>query len=973
MFITKLRCCRVVPAIKYADVTVGLAFTRTYWSFNYVNTAYVAMYITNVVADGNCSDANDTTSWLRELTLQPDDRLLVLSQTVMAKWPTVTAEPLNLITAPSEAEMLAAGDVPPRFKLNTAAVGAIESMKNYSSREARLLPIGVVGNLREGKSTLQNMLMQLYDIKGSDCSVVTAAEGRNASQNDVKEEKTKKRKDSRLEYFETSNSLQSKTTGANCYMLPYFRDQQTWILFVDFEGFGDPKKPIHMCSDYDVRLFAVAIAILKCMLYNTRSSVDHYVIDHLKALKYVADDSLFSSMPLLSQRSKPEPNKPSIFLVMRDFSLQLVDKSTQSTVAYYKNLLFEENKDSSAFLKERFHRFEVHPLPRPIESKEIECVSQLPLSVLVPEFQAAVKHLARDVGFWAEDSQQSPSTAPTNLDTFQQFAKRVGGAIDAVNKSKSQPLMMTAMLAHQAVHSVVFSMEAQIQAQLDPKKLKLPLPDTALDAAFDDACTAVYKEFTKQTASISKSRAGGGGSIDMVISDAWIKVREKAERERALLVTTNEKAAQELAMEARQELMNKAPVEAKLLHPDGHEDMLIEFRCLSNNWLRGRLEHCPKHIAKKHVDEFNDNLVRLHASVKALNDERRRADQQRMEQEEAAQANQSKIDALLRDKGDQATKLEHFATLSHELNEQLKQSAQEHGAKLDQLATERHRAVEEEHASGEKKAESRLSDQRRDFEKQLEMLRKKHQEQFERAEEAEKKSREHRCHGGCLPGDALVVARTAGPKLLKDVCVGEFILVSTTVAADGSEQRCFEPVGGFFDYKPNAVAAFVTLELEDAAAPVSLTAAHLIWCTLPGDDKRPQLLQAGKVVPGMRLIDTSGAVTRTVVRVTRDVERMGVFSPFVPSGSFVANGVRVSVYAKPQCLAILQVSDEQLHALCHVVTLPMRVVAQWAAAHEWVSANHLVCHGVTKLLKVVAPIFAGLLRQRIITAITERA
>lgn len=120
------------------------------------------------------------------------------------------------------------------------------------------------------------MLMQLYDIETSDSSSDEPMATASAA----------------CEYFRTSASFVSETHGANCYVLPYFRSHKTWMVFVDFEGFGDPEKQVHYCSDYDVRLFAVAIAMLKGMLYSTRSAVDHYIIDRLKAPKYVADDSL---------------------------------------------------------------------------------------------------------------------------------------------------------------------------------------------------------------------------------------------------------------------------------------------------------------------------------------------------------------------------------------------------------------------------------------------------------------------------------------------------------------------------------------------------------------------------------------------------------------------------------------------------------------------------------------------------------
>lgn len=935
-------------------MTVGLAFSRTFWSFNYVNTAYVALYVATSVVEGNCSDAGDVTARLREMTTI-DDQFVLLSRTVMARWPKVHAEPLNLITACKRAATSAGADSPPQFELNTDAVHAIESLKGYSTSGARLFPIGVVGNLREGKSTLQNMFMQLYHIGGNEATSGAVEGGKTQDKNVHEASNATAAAASSLELFETSEHLVSKTRGANCYMLPYFRDQQTWIVFVDFEGFGDPAKPIHFCSDYDVRLFAIAIAILKCMLYNTRSAVDHYVIDRLKALKFVADDSLFSSLPLPTRKPKPV-NKPSVFLVLRDFNLRMVDRTTKTAVSYYKNLLFSESKESSDFLTERFERLEVHPLPKPIETDEIHTVSRLPLTKLVPDFQVAVKRLAKDTGFWAEDSQQCPESAPTDLDTFQQFATRVTAAIEKVNKSKSKPLMMTAILAHQAVDSVVFTMEEQIQQRLN--HVEFPMPAADLDAVFKAECNAVHKEFIKRVTNISSARVGGEGSLEMVVSDAWSKVREKADRERVLLVARNEKEAHALATSVREELMANAPSKDKLMHPQGTEECLLGFMSTTSPSLLDRLTlSCPSEIANKHIDEFNDNLMRMFTSYEALNNERRQAERQRAEQEEAALENRKKYVALLEEKGDQEAKLEYFVSFTRDLNEKLERTAQEHADKLVQLAGEHHHGIEEVRAGAEAQAKYQLEDQRRDLEKQIRIAEEKFTDQLARANKLQNQLNEHRCGGGCLPGDTLIMTQAAGTKMLKDVQVGEFILVASRVSEDGQALHLrFEPVGGFFDHKPNSVAPFVTLEL-DSSAPVSLTVTHLIWCQLPGDDERPRLIQASKVAPGMQLIDASGVAKRTVTRVKRDV-KLGVFSPFVPSGSIVANGVRVSVYAKPWCLALLPISDEHLHTLCHIATLSMRVAAQWTAARKWNIANHHICHCGTKLLKLIVPVLA---------------
>ncbi|KNE69958.1 hypothetical protein AMAG_14796 [Allomyces macrogynus ATCC 38327] len=148
------------------------------------------------------------------------------------KWPVPVPMPESLIIPPDDFPSACGGTsassrskAPPKpeFRVDPAGIKAIRALAG-----GILFPVGVVGNLREGKSTLQNLILR---------AALPQTEGMAAQS----------------EIFPTSNAYWSKTKGCSFVLVPHPSVQDGWILLFDFEGFGELTKDQSYCADYDAR------------------------------------------------------------------------------------------------------------------------------------------------------------------------------------------------------------------------------------------------------------------------------------------------------------------------------------------------------------------------------------------------------------------------------------------------------------------------------------------------------------------------------------------------------------------------------------------------------------------------------------------------------------------------------------------------------------------------------------------------
>ena len=156
----------------------------------------------------------------------------------------------------------------------------------------------------------------------------------------------------------------------------------------------------------------------------------------------------------------------------------------------------------------------------------------------------------------------------------------------------------------------------------------------------------------------------------------------------------------------------------------------------------------------------------------------------------------------------------------------------------------------------------------------------------------------------CFPGDALVVTEEGGPKLMKDLQVGENVLcVKRNGEVGYSRMFCF------LHYLPNQSAQYLSVETMQGRT-IHISANHLIFTA------KLQPVLAGEIKEGDSLIvcDEQNQPATSQVTKIHTVQKQGVYAPLTRSGVIVVDGVMASCYA-----------SFHSHDLAHVAFAPLRL------------------------------------------------
>ena len=136
----------------------------------------------------------------------------------------------------------------------------------------------------------------------------------------------------------------------------------------------------------------------------------------------------------------------------------------------------------------------------------------------------------------------------------------------------------------------------------------------------------------------------------------------------------------------------------------------------------------------------------------------------------------------------------------------------------------------------------------------------------------------------CFSESTTVQVFNKGTLPMKDLQVGDKILNSVNQ---------YEIVYAFGHYQPNHETEYLKIE-TDQKKSLELKAEHLLYrkgSTYP--------VSAASVEIGDKLMSSNGAPTQTVTKISSIVRR-GIYAPLTSSGSFLADGVKVSSYAAIQ-------------------------------------------------------------------------
>lgn len=192
----------------------------------------------------------------------------------------------------------------------------------------------------------------------------------------------------------------------------------------------------------------------------------------------------------------------------------------------------------------------------------------------------------------------------------------------------------------------------------------------------------------------------------------------------------------------------------------------------------------------------------------------------------------------------------------------------------------------------------------------------------------------------CFPGDATCVVEGRGDVSMKDVMLGDKVMV---------EGGKYEPVYSFGHYAPELKAEFIQLVTE--STKLELSSDHMVF--VDGGRSVP----ASHVRVGDKLQLASGLYDD--VRTVQIVVREGAYAPFTASGALIVNGVKASSFIAFQDSETLQIAGVDtgltFQFLAHASEAPHRV---WCQYFSSCSEEQYTSEGIS--LWVAAPHKAGL-------------
>lgn len=115
-----------------------------------------------------------------------------------------------------------------------------------------------------------------------------------------------------------SNHLNDCTRGINI-LTSWIETSDSVILVLDVEGLGS----LNNTAQYDSKLFAIALMLSSTIVYNNVGPIDEQALQNLSFLIEIG--KLFEKSVL--ENTKGLLGLPSLFMVLRDFSLTLENKN----------------------------------------------------------------------------------------------------------------------------------------------------------------------------------------------------------------------------------------------------------------------------------------------------------------------------------------------------------------------------------------------------------------------------------------------------------------------------------------------------------------------------------------------------------------------------------------------------------------------------------------------------------------------
>ena len=299
------------------------------------------------------------------------------------------------------------------------------------------------------------------------------------------------------------------------------RGEKLQLLVLDTEGIGDTKSS----SDYDTRIFSLAVLLCSTLIYNSLGSIDESAISNLSFVanlsqhvqvkaKQSSEGETDTGTEIESESNALSSFFPSFMWVIRDFALELVDEDYNdiTEVDYLNNCLKQQDGFSSDVLEKNrirksltnfFTHRDCATIVRPLDDEtKLQQIDNEPYESLRPEFRQQLEKMRTRVL-----NQLTPKTLqgkPMSGSMFSTLTKTYVEAMNAdgvptittawdhVAKTETKAAMARAVESYETQLSTFTENGSTLPLHSDVlleqhKKMKSNIKNTFLSSAVGDA------------------------------------------------------------------------------------------------------------------------------------------------------------------------------------------------------------------------------------------------------------------------------------------------------------------------------------------------------------------------------------------------------------------------------------------------------------------------------------------------------
>ncbi len=688
--------------------SVRVWYEKRAWMKHWINPAYVAMAVSKVdmriLVKKNISLLDNVVAGIISPNHEVDDEMLKKATKLMntsAGWKWASFEALHVVKGIEEAKLEPVYD----------------SLNALRHIQGNIQSVGVLGNLREGKSTMMQILCRINEVDGSELMM--------RHDNRSREELSNQNRS----IFETSADMKPLTKGVNMIMMPHLSASH-WIAYFDFEGLGSYSRPRDECSMYDTRLFALSQCFLNDLCYNIKGGMDNYVIEKIEATKIVANLLLGKE----KQRQLETKNinalpKPQLHILIRDCSLQNVEQCEGDQTEgvgkevkddfYYEGLLKEHESSINAL----FDKTSVHTFPIPVSSEYISSVGDLDLSLLDNKFVKSVLDFKRSL-MKLSDNQI--------LCTGEEMKNNISDHVHIVNSGKPQILHRSILIANLKLNQEFRRYEEKVELLAEKLEGDMPMDCSSLENIWLQSKEDTVTTFKGECVQILCKMASPQ-SIEQ--TDFIARLQEEFEYKAGILKARNKSRTLEDANIVYKNFMKKKPQNDQLIYPNGSEDALKKFtndlvKHLKDN-LQGQKEVVQNFIATK-----EESLVNQCTYFESVNRQKKVA-------AELAQSHHDEIQQHLNQSRELQEKLKNKTFVKDELERALEKLEKKNTAiqtHLQNLKSEHSKQMAEQLEHHQKMLDSEKAAMKKEWEKKEEAMREEFEELQKKVNEEKNKT-----------------------------------------------------------------------------------------------------------------------------------------------------------------------------------------------------------------------------------------